>query len=98
MTDGPAVRVRTLGGHEWPLYRALRLRALADAPEAFGSTLAEEEARPDADWAWRLKLGATSGRDRPLVAELAGAAAGMAWAKVDAAAPRQVNLLSLIHI
>ncbi|KQQ97005.1 GNAT family N-acetyltransferase [Massilia sp. Leaf139] len=95
MTDAQAVRVRILDGHEWPLYRALRLRALADAPEAFGSTLAEEETRVDADWAWRLKLGATSGRDRPLVAELAGASAGMAWAKVDAAEPRQVNLFQV---
>lgn len=87
--------VRPLAAHEWALYRALRLRALRDAPEAFGSTLAEEEKRVDADWAWRLNLGATSGRDRPLVAELGGAAAGLAWARVDAQDASRVNLFQV---
>jgi GNAT superfamily N-acetyltransferase len=89
----PAVRV--LAAHEWPLYRALRLRALEDAPAAFCSTLAEEAARTDQDWAWRLNIGATSGRDRPLVAELGGTAAGLAWAKVDAGDPSLVNLFQV---
>jgi len=94
--DGmPACVVRTLAAHEWPLYRALRLRALADAPAAFGSTLAEEAARTDADWAWRLNIGASSGRDRPLVAELGGTAAGLAWAKADGADPALVNLFQM---
>jgi GNAT superfamily N-acetyltransferase len=75
--------VRPFAAHEWPLYRALRLRALDDAPAAFGSTLAEEAARTDADWAWRLNIGATSGRDRALVAELGGTPVGLAWAKLD---------------
>jgi ribosomal protein S18 acetylase RimI-like enzyme len=90
-----ACTVRMLAAHEWPLYRALRLRALGDAPAAFGSTLAEEAARTDADWAWRLNLGASSGRDRPLVAELGGTAAGLAWAKADAADPALVNLFQM---
>jgi RimJ/RimL family protein N-acetyltransferase len=30
--------------------RPLRLRALKDDPDAFGSTLADEQDRPDADW------------------------------------------------
>jgi len=90
-----AVEVRVLAAHEWPLYRALRLRALADAPAAFGSTLAEEETRSDTDWAWRLNLGATSGRDLPLVARVASTAAGLAWAKVDASDPLRVNLFQV---
>jgi GNAT superfamily N-acetyltransferase len=87
--------VRPLGAHEWPLYRALRLRALLDAPDAFGSTLAEEECRTDEDWAWRLNLGATLGRDRPLVAEADGAAAGLAWARLDAGDASLVNLFQM---
>ena len=89
------VEVRMLAAHEWPLYRDLRLRALGDAPDAFGMTLAEAELRTDNDWAWVLNLGSTSGRDLPLVAELAGNAAGMAWAKVDANEPSRVNLFQV---
>jgi len=84
--------VRRLAAHEWPLYRALRLRALGDAPEAFGMTLAEAELRTETDWAWVVNLGASSNRDLPLLAEVAGNAAGMAWAKVDADDPARVNL------
>jgi GNAT superfamily N-acetyltransferase len=91
----PAAVVRPFAAHEWPLYRSLRLRALHDAPAAFGSTLAEEDARTDADWAWRLNIGASSGRDRPLVAELAGAAVGLAWAKVDPADGSLANLFQM---
>ena len=91
----PPPLVRVLAAHEWPLYRALRLRALGDAPAAFGSTLAEEAPREDADWAWRLNIGAGSGRDLPLVAELGGTAAGLAWAKVDAGDPSLVNLFQM---
>ncbi|MFC5478976.1 GNAT family N-acetyltransferase [Massilia suwonensis] len=84
--------VRRLAAHEWPLYRALRLRALTDAPDAFGMTLAEAQLRTETDWAWVLNLGASSNRDLPLVAEVAGNAAGMAWAKVDAHDAARVNL------
>ena len=87
--------MRRLGAHEWPLYRALRLRALEESPDAFGSTLAEEERRSDQDWAWRLNLGATSSRDLPLVAQLAGEPAGLAWVKADAHEPSRVNLFQV---
>lgn len=87
--------VRPLAAHEWPLYRALRLRSLADAPHAFGSTLAAEQDRSDEDWAWRLNLGANSHRDRPLVAETDGVASGLAWAKFDPDEARVVHLFQM---
>jgi len=42
--------VRHLGPEEWRLLREVRLRALADAPYAFGSTRQEEAAREDEWW------------------------------------------------
>ncbi len=39
----------------WERVRAIRLRALADAPGAFAVTLAEDAARPDASWRERLE-------------------------------------------
>jgi GNAT superfamily N-acetyltransferase len=87
--------IRNFEAHEWPLYREVRLRALADAPEAFCSTLASEQRRPDQDWAARLSAAAVSGQDLPLIAERAGAALGMLWAKVDASDPAVVNVFQV---
>ncbi len=40
---------------EWDRVRATRLRALTDAPDAFGTTFAEDEVRPLAEWRTRLE-------------------------------------------
>jgi ribosomal protein S18 acetylase RimI-like enzyme len=76
--------VRPLQSHEWQLYRELRLTALRDAPNAFGSTLAREQGFADQEWIARLANGATSHRDRPLIAEDSGRAIGLAWVRIDA--------------
>lgn len=91
-SSSPTIHVRPLRPHEWPLYRDLRLRSLADAPDAFGSTHVQEAARPDAAWAARLDAARLSGRDLPLVAECSGEAAGLAWVKLDEAEPPCANL------
>lgn len=56
-------RVRQIRADEGPRLRALRLRALADSPWAFGSTLAREEAFTDDVWQERAALSA-AGEDR----------------------------------
>jgi ribosomal protein S18 acetylase RimI-like enzyme len=87
--------VRALEAQEWPKYRDLRLRSLADSPDAFCSTLAEEQMRASDVWAARLSAAAVSGRDYPLIVELAGAEAGLLWAKVDGTDASIVNIFQV---
>ncbi|QIX27341.1 GNAT family N-acetyltransferase [Nocardioides sp. JQ2195] len=62
--------VRTLGPDEWQTWREIRLRSLADAPDAFGSTLAREQAFTEELWRDRM-------RSSPVVAFVDGVPAAM---------------------
>ncbi|GAA5074242.1 GNAT family N-acetyltransferase [Nocardia iowensis] len=44
------IDIRLLTADEWAVFRRVRLRALADTPQFFGSTLAEAQARTEQDW------------------------------------------------
>jgi GNAT superfamily N-acetyltransferase len=92
------IRIRRFAPREWPAYRALRLRSLLDAPQAFGSSHAAEEAWAQELWMARLTAASVSGRDCPLVAESAGpdgAMLGLLWAKCDAEDAGIVNLFQM---
>ena len=63
--------IERLGEDDWATFREVRLRALLDAPDAFGSTYGEESSQPEPrwrDWAagrWRGGVAAVYlGRDR----------------------------------
>ena len=53
MTD-PALIVERMRPEQWQRVRAVRLRALADTPDAFASTLGNEQSMPDEKWSARL--------------------------------------------
>src|SRR5262245_14939127 len=57
------ITVRRVRAEEWERLRTIRLRALSDAPMAFGSTLADEQTRPDEFWRGRA-AGAAADDDR----------------------------------
>ncbi len=88
---GAAVIVlKALGPDDWRAWRSLRRRALADAPDAFGSTLSEWSGARDTETRWRHRLDTVA---HNLLAELDGRAVGMA----SATAPEEgdVTLLSM---
>jgi ribosomal protein S18 acetylase RimI-like enzyme len=80
--DMANVCIRVFQPHEWRIYRDLRLRALQDAPDAFGATLADERAYADDFWSSRLHA-ACAATDLPLVAELDDRPAGLAWGRIE---------------
>lgn len=65
------ITVRTLGEDEWQDYRAVRLEALRESPEAFVATAEEEEAFDEDHWRTRMR------RSARLIAERDGVAVGV---------------------
>ena len=65
----PNVTIRPVRAGEWRLVRDVRLRSLADSPEAFGAWLADESTMPDAVWIERTEGSARGGAAAAFIAE-----------------------------
>ena len=72
----PVIELRVLTPDDWPAWRELRLAALAEAPQAFGSRLADWQGNGDREQRWRDRLGIPGSYN--VVAVLDGRPAGMA--------------------
>ena len=72
------MEIRRIRADEGLQLKALRLRALADSPMAYGSTLAREQAYPDSLWHERAANGAAGDQVVTVVAEHDGRLLGMA--------------------
>jgi ribosomal protein S18 acetylase RimI-like enzyme len=81
VTLGP-VGVRRVRADEWEGLRALRIRALEDSPDSFGSTAVEALSRDETDWRAWAATGATSPMTAIFVAETAGRLVGLCGAFV----------------
>jgi ribosomal protein S18 acetylase RimI-like enzyme len=79
---------RAVPGDE-SILRALRIQALTDAPEAFGSTLERELARTTDDWQRWLSPGAT------FILDVAGQPRGLVAARRDEHSPGIVHLMAM---
>jgi ribosomal protein S18 acetylase RimI-like enzyme len=77
------MRIRELERHEWALFRELRLRALADSPDAFARTLAEALGENDAYWVKLTESVTTPGGQVMFVAEVEGRPVGLAFGLFD---------------
>lgn len=88
-TEG-MITVRPIGPGEWREWRDMRRAALADAPEAFSSTLVEWSGEGDTEERWRARLTTV---ERNLLADIDGRPAGM----VSGTAPSEgtVELISM---
>ena len=82
------MRVRELGRDEWALFRELRLRALADSPDAFARRFVDEQAQPDAHWLRLTESVTMPGGQVMLVAEDEGRPLGLAFGFFDKEHPK----------
>ena len=88
-------QIRTFASYEWRTYKDLRLLSLADSPDAFSRTLAEEQNRSDAEWSNRLASDADHLWDLPLLAEIDREPVGLAWGRIDQSNPDVANLYQM---
>ncbi len=91
----PIIKIRKFLPAEWHTYRLIRLHALADAPNAFGTTLAEAQACTDDDWQSRFTTALASSLEYPLLALVDGQPAGLAWGHINPAEPTVAHLFQM---
>jgi ribosomal protein S18 acetylase RimI-like enzyme len=84
--------VRRLRAHEADLLRDVRLRALSDAPMAFGSTLAREQGYEPETWERWAAASAAGERQAIFIAR---PAAGMASGVIDDEEPAVAHLYAM---
>lgn len=77
---------------DWEALRQLRLRALADAPDAFASTLEEEVAFPAEVWRQRAEGGPESAN---FIAREGGVDVGLAAVFAEPDVPGRMHLVSM---
>lgn len=77
VTASNDIRIRRIQASEGLILRELRLRSLADAPEAFGQPVIEARARPDADWQRSARQSAHGDTHTWLFAERHGTVVGL---------------------
>ena len=88
------VEIRPIYAEEWRELREVRLRALADAPQAFGSTLSHEEQFLDDVWIARAQRGAAGETTRTFLAGLDGQFCGLAGVFLSAKDSTVADLVS----
>ncbi|HZU56350.1 MAG TPA: GNAT family N-acetyltransferase [Actinocrinis sp.] len=87
------LELRTLESDDWPIWRELRQAALAEAPYAFGSTLAEWQGEGDREERWRARLEIPGAHN--VIAVVDGRPAGMASGVPVEHADDSVELISM---
>jgi ribosomal protein S18 acetylase RimI-like enzyme len=77
-----AIEIREASEDEWEAVRDLRLRALREDPEAYGSTFERESLRTEGEWRARLSDAARATFVADADGRLAGTAVAAPWEEV----------------
>jgi ribosomal protein S18 acetylase RimI-like enzyme len=86
------MQARQAQAADWEALRRLRLRALADTPDAFASTLEAEVALPDEVWQQRAEGGPASAN---FIVREGGVDVGLAAIFAEPNAPGRMHLVSM---
>ena len=78
------VSIRLMLPHEWHLHREVRLQALLDSPDAFGSSYEVEAMRSNSEWQQVIETALASGKNHVYLAESDGVVCGLVWCKLSA--------------
>lgn len=87
--------IRRIRANEGVRLREIRLRALAEAPHAFGDTLAAAAARPESVYQQRAENGAAGEKSVLFIAEESGHWFGLAGGIVDEDGSGEPELVSM---
>jgi ribosomal protein S18 acetylase RimI-like enzyme len=77
MSSRSAVGIRRVRPEEWEQLRRIRIRALEESPESFGSTAREARQQDDADWRTWAEIGGCSPTTAVFVAVERGVLVGL---------------------
>ena len=88
------IRIITLPPDRWDEYRTLRLHALQESPQAFGSSYADNAGQPDEFWIDRLR-DAQAGRTPLLFAEAGNRLVGLIGAYFEPDEPDVANIITV---
>lgn len=87
------MEVRAASAAEWRVIRELRLRALADRPQAFATTLEEASTGTDEEWADAARITAESGDAVTWIAERDGVPIGQAFSRIREDAVARISAM-----
>ncbi|WEK33060.1 MAG: GNAT family N-acetyltransferase [Candidatus Pseudomonas phytovorans] len=87
--------VRPVTASDWQTYRDLRLRALHESPDAFGSTYEHESARADNEWQTRISAVASSSSAEAFFAIRGNEVCGLVWCKASGVEAAVVEIFQM---
>ncbi len=87
--------VRPINSDDWPAYREIRLKALKESPDAFGSTSEQETMLPEEEWITRAIASESGQSGRGFFAVNNDEVCGLVWCLLSDSDLRIAHIYSL---